>query len=99
MGSSGGIRVLQAGAIDIAVISRPLEDAERAQGVIGTEYARMPLVFATAAKMNLSNFTTSELVSIYAGERKTWPDGSPLRLVLLPEKNSDTVMSKASPPP
>ena len=98
LGSSGGMKALLAGAIDIAVISRPLKDAERSQGVIGMEYARTPFVFAAAAHTNVSAITTRELVSIYTGELKTWPDGRTLRLVLRPETDSDTDIVKSVSP-
>ena len=75
LGSSGGMKALLAGALDIAVISRQLKDAERSQGIVVTEYARTPFVFATATQANVSAISTHELVSIYKGERKTWPDG------------------------
>lgn len=98
LGSGGGIKAMLAGAIDLAVSSRPLKDAERTQGAIGTEYARTPFVFATAAQADVSAITTRELVSIYKGERKTWPDGRPLRLVLRPESDIDTDIVKSLSP-
>ena len=100
LGSGGGIRALQAGAIDLAVISRPLEDSERGPDVLATEYARTPLVFAVTVTVttNVSAITTPELVSIYAGKRKTWADGQPLRLVLRPDTESDTDIIKSVSP-
>ena len=85
LGSGGGIKALRAGAIDVAVISRPLKEKERGPDITAVEYARTPLVFAMAEPAVLLTLTVPELVSIYAGERKTWPNGRPLRLVLRPE--------------
>ena len=95
LGSGGGITALQAGALDIALTSRPLKAGERSPNFVATEYARTPLVFATARHANVAAITTPELVAIYAGERKTWPDGRLLRLVLRPdtESNTDTIKS------
>ena len=98
LGSGGGIKALQAGAIDLAVISRPLKDSERGPGILATEYARTPVVFAVAVTTNVSAITTPELVSIYAGERKTWADGQPLRLVLRPDDESDTEIVRSVSP-
>lgn len=98
LGSGGGIKALLAGAIDIAVVSRQLKDAERSQGIVATEYARTPFVFATATHTNVSAITTHELVSIYTGVLKTWPDGRTLRLVLRPETDSDTDIVKSVSP-
>ncbi|MEO5660131.1 MAG: substrate-binding domain-containing protein [Polaromonas sp.] len=98
LGSSGGINAMLASAIDLAVSSRPLKEAERGQGATATDYARTPVVFATAARFGTSAITTGELVGIYAGEVTTWPDGRTLRLVLRPESESDTDIVKSLSP-
>ena len=98
LGSSGGIKAVLAGAIDLAVISRPLKEAERGQGAVATDYARTPFVFATAAATKVSAITQRELLSIYSGDTKTWPDGRVLRLVLRPEGDSDTDLAKSLSP-
>lgn len=98
LGSTGGIQALLGGAIDLALISRPLKSTEGNQGAIGIEYARTPFVFATGAQTKVSAITTPELVSIFAGERTTWPDGRPLRLILRPENDSHTDIVKSMSP-
>ena len=98
LGSSGGIKALRAGALDLAVISRPLKDSERSPDAIAVEYARTPFVFATAVRTHVAPLTTPELVRIYSGELKTWPDGSALRLVLRSESESDTDTLKSLSP-
>jgi len=95
LGSGGGIKTVLAGSIDLAISGRPLKQAERAQGAQAIEYARTPLVFATARRNSVSAITTSELVKIYKGEIHTWPDGKTLRLVLRPEVESDTDIVKS----
>lgn len=95
LGSGGGIKALRAGAIDLAVIGRPLKDSELSPDINATEYARSPLVFATAPSMNIQAITTSELVSLYNGSRTIWPDGRIVRLVLRPEAESDTDIIKS----
>jgi phosphate transport system substrate-binding protein len=98
LGSGGGIKALQAGAIDLALVSRTLKDSERGAGVVATEYARTPFVFATAVRSNLTGITSAELIRIYRGERSAWPDGRPLRLVLRPRVDSDTDILKSLSP-
>jgi phosphate transport system substrate-binding protein len=98
LGSSGGIKAVLAGATDLAAVSRPLKEAERAQGAIATSYGRTPFVFATAIRMNISAISLSELLGIYSGEHQTWPDGRALRLVLRPESESDTDIAKSLSP-
>ena len=98
LGSAGGIKALRAGAIDVALPSRALNDAERSPDIIANEYARTPFVFAAAVRMGLPGITTAELVRIYRGEQTTWPDGRPLRLVLRPKMDSDTDVVKTLSP-
>jgi phosphate transport system substrate-binding protein len=95
LGSGGGIMALQASTLDIALTSRPLKPNERSQNFVAMEYGRTPLVFATASRTNVAAMTTPELVAIYAGERKTWPDGRALRLVLRPDTESNTETLKS----
>jgi len=98
LGSGGGIKALRAGVIDVALISRPLKETERGPDIMAVEYARTPLVFATAMPATVVALTMPDLVSIYVGERKTWPNGRPLRLVLRPESESDTDIIKSVSP-
>ena len=98
LGSGGGVMALRAGALDIALTCRPLTPNERSQDFIATEYARSPLVFATAERTNVAAITTAELVAIYAGEQKTWPNGQALRLVLRPDTESNTEILKSISP-
>ncbi|MHB1245539.1 MAG: substrate-binding domain-containing protein [Sulfuriferula sp.] len=94
LGSSGGIKAMRAGIIDLAISSRALKPAERTQGVLATEYARTPFVFVVSTHNNASAITTKELVNIYKGETRVWPDGKTLRLILRPEVESDTDIIK-----
>ncbi len=73
LGSGGGIKAVLAGAIDLAVIGRPLKQAEPGQGAIATDYARTPFVFATAAATKVSAITLRELPNIYSGDKVTGP--------------------------
>ena len=50
IGTSGGLRALQGGAVDVALVSRPLTAAERA-GVTVTPLARVLAAFATRARV------------------------------------------------
>jgi phosphate transport system substrate-binding protein len=98
LGSGGGIKAVLAGAIDLAAISRPLKEAERAEGAVATDYARTPFVFVTAGATKVSAITLRELAGIYSGYTKTWPDGRALRLLLRPADDSDTEFTKSLSP-
>jgi len=98
LGSGGGIQAVLAGAIDLAVTSRPLNAEERQRGAAESEYGRTPFVFAVAAKTAIVAITSQELAEIYAGTRVKWPDGSPIRIVLRSPSDIDTEMVKAISP-
>lgn len=98
MGSGGGIKAVLAGAIQIGVSSRPLNEAESKNGAMAVEYGRTPFVFATAASNKVTGITTQNLADFYAGRVDEWPDGSKLRLVLRPIGDSDSETIKAMSP-
>lgn len=98
LGSGGGIKAVLASALDIALSARPVSDDERKQGAASVEYARTPFIFVTSHKGKAWDLTLEQLVSIYAGETKTWPDGAPLRLILRPVGDVDTAYLKAMSP-
>jgi phosphate transport system substrate-binding protein len=84
LGSSGGIKALYAGALDIALSVRPLKDEERVQGGIPQLLARTPFVLATRRDTSVAGMSGGDLVRIYVGETTSWPDGMPIRLILRP---------------
>lgn len=92
LGSGGGIKAVLAGAIGLAVTSRPLNDGERRQGAAEIEYARTPFVFAVPVESRVAAITVRELADIYSGRMATWADGTPVRIVLRPESDIDTEM-------
>ena len=98
LGSGGGVKAVLAGAIDLAVVSRPLKEAELAQCAMATDYARTPFVFAVGLQTKAPSITTREVLGIYSGDLKTWPDGQALRLVLRSDAESDTAIIKSMSP-
>lgn len=89
LGTSGGLRALQAGVIDLAVAARGLTESERAAGLQEREYARTPLLFATGPDIGLRDLSSDEVARIYAGEMTEWPDGTPVRLIRRPPTEAD----------
>jgi len=96
LGSTGGIKAVINGALDIGISSRPLNDRE--QGAQAREFARTPFVFATAVNNPVAAVTIRELADIYGGKTPTWPDGRPIRLVLRPSTEFDTLLLKSLSP-
>jgi phosphate transport system substrate-binding protein len=98
LGSGGSIKAVVAGAIGLAVTSRPMNESERKLGAVEIEYARTPFVFALSTKSKVTAITSRELADIYAGRKVTWADGSPVRIVLRPASDIDTEMVKSISP-
>lgn len=98
LGSSGGIKAVAAGAIQLAVSSRELTDAERQQGLAAVEFGRTPFVFAVSTDNKVEDLTLPQLADIYSGKTAQWPDGSRVRLVLRPASDADSTMVKSMSP-
>ncbi len=91
LGSTGGIKALIRGDIDMALSSRPLRPTEKTADLRKIELAKTPFVFAVSTRMGINALSRRELAEIYGG-RPTWPDGSRIRLVLRPAWDSDTTI-------
>lgn len=98
LGSSGGIKAVADGAIQLAVSSRDLTDTERKQGLAAVEFGRTPFVFAVSTDNKVDSITLQELADIYASKREQWPDGSRIRLVLRPANEADSAMARRMSP-
>ncbi len=87
LGSSGGISAVNAGDIDLGVSGRELNDKERKLAVRQRALVDAPFVFAASLRTP-PDMTLAEILRIYRGEMTTWPDGSPIRLVLRPKSDA-----------
>lgn len=95
LGSSGGIKAVLSGSLDIGLSSRPLKEDERRHGAVETPFAVTPFVIAAHANSPVSDITLPWLADIYAGKVNTWPDGKPLRIVLRPKPESDNAVLRS----
>lgn len=89
LGTGGSVKAVLAGKLDIGVGGRPLNEKERSAGVRCTPYARVPFVFGVHRSVKETGMTLREIADIYSGRKTTWDDGSPIRLILRPEGESD----------
>ena len=98
LGSSGAIKALLAGAVDIAISSKPLGPEDSAKGARLRAYGKTPLALVAEAEVPVADLTTRQLEDVLAGRMTRWPQGTPLRLVLRPEGDSDTQILRAFSP-
>jgi phosphate transport system substrate-binding protein len=81
IGSTGAVRAVADGAIDLGLISRPLRPDELRLGLRVLPHARVPVVLAAHPEVGAQGFAREELVALYAGQRPRWPDGNPLHVL------------------
>lgn len=94
LGSSGGIKALLHGAIDLAISGRTLTAEESKDGALAVECARTPFVFVTNKNVNKADLTSRELEMIYNGQLQKWADGTRIRPILRPLGDTDTAIVK-----
>jgi len=98
LGSSGAIKALLAGALDLAMSSKPLSAEEAGRGARLRAYGRTPLAIVTEPGNPASDLTTQQLEEIYSGRVTQWQQGGPIRLVLRPQGDIDTQILRALSP-
>ncbi len=84
IGTTGGIQAVNEGKIDIGLSYRPLKPEERSAKIIEEPYGRTAFIFGVQDSNPAKGFTLAEIEEIYAGRRKTWSDGTPIRLIIRP---------------
>ena len=98
LGSSGALKAVAEGAIELAISGRPLKADEKGLGLVAMEYARTPFVFAVGPRAGVAGITSGEAVRIYRGELQSWPNGERVRLVLRPRADVDSSIIGAISP-
>jgi phosphate transport system substrate-binding protein len=98
LGSSGAIKALLAGAIDIAITSKPLKPEEIAQGGKLRYFGKTPLAIVTGKNVPQKTISTKELEDIYSGKTRKWPNGETIRVILRPNEDIDTTILKGLSP-
>ncbi|MGZ8463071.1 MAG: PstS family phosphate ABC transporter substrate-binding protein [Candidatus Deferrimicrobiaceae bacterium] len=90
LGSTGGIKAVAAGKLDLAVSVRRVKEEEKVPGLVEKPYAKSPFIFATSSSNPINGLSLSEIRDIYAGKKTTWPDGRMIFLVLRPAHDAFT---------
>ncbi|MBK7565362.1 putative Extracellular solute-binding protein, family 1 [Candidatus Propionivibrio aalborgensis] len=92
LGSTGSMRAVSNGKLDLAIAGRlptPEEQAGIGQMV---ELARTAFGFATSDGNRPNGVTADAVADIYAGRLVRWDDGQPIRLIMRPDRESDTIL-------
>jgi phosphate transport system substrate-binding protein len=98
LGSTGGIKAVASGKLDIAVSARRVKEEENVPGLAEKPYARSPYIFATSSSTPAKGLGLPEIEDIYAGRKTAWPDGRKIFLVLRPPADTFTEFLKSISP-
>jgi phosphate transport system substrate-binding protein len=98
LGSSGAIKALIAGALDIAVSSKLLKPEEAAKGLQLKEFGKTPLAIITEKNVKKSDISSGELEDIFNGKTVNWANGEQIRLILRPMEDIDTSIIQSLTP-
>jgi phosphate transport system substrate-binding protein len=90
LGSSGSIRAVISGVLDIAISGRPLKEKEAVKGVIAEELLVTPFGFYTSRPEPV-DIAATDVPQLYAhaGYACDWFGGEVMRIVLRPHSDSD----------
>lgn len=98
VGSSGAMKAVAAGAVDVGLSGRLPRPEESALGIVTVEYARTPFAFVAGPRVDVSGVSAAEVVRIFRGEMVHWPGGERVRLVVRPRGDVDTFLLRAISP-
>lgn len=90
LGSTGGLKALRAGQLQMALSNREVNAEERAAGLLGRRFASTPLAIVTHAGVPAIAMTRERLAQMLSGQDTRWPNGQAARLVLRPANDGDS---------
>jgi phosphate transport system substrate-binding protein len=98
VGTSGAIRAVSKGAIDVGIGGRPMTGDERGLGLTAVAFAKTPIVFAVRKDNPVKNLRTRDVIRMIGGQELKWPSGARIRPVLRPASDTETLVIKAVSP-
>jgi phosphate transport system substrate-binding protein len=101
LGSTGGLRALAAGTIQIAVVSIPSthpDNATNSDNSRSFPWVRTPFIFTGRGTASGAALTRDQVADIYAGRIVQWPGGEQIRLVIRTERDSETRLLRGMSP-
>lgn len=97
LGTAGGLQAMMERAIGLALAARRLTPEERARGM--TEAACVNTALVLASSLNApAALGRADLPRLYAEIRPTWPDGSPMKIVLPSRAGTEVAHLSAAVP-
>jgi ABC-type phosphate transport system substrate-binding protein len=92
--SKGGLAGLNDDRIQIAMVARKLAPAEKSADMEIVPYAKTCLVFAVSPTVisTVTNVTSEDLVHIFDGSKKLWPDQKPINVIFRPRGESSSAL-------
>lgn len=98
IGSTGAIKGVAAGDLDLGLSGRALKSAEEKLDLLFSAYAQTPLIIATHRDYPLKSISRQQLAAIYSGQQTQRDDGGPIRIILRPAYETDNdVLRSISP--
>lgn len=98
IGSTGAIKGVAAGTLDLGLSARPAKPEEQKLDLRLSRYALTPLVIATHSANPLRSISRQQLAAIYAGQLARWEGGGLIRIILRPAYETDNeVLRQVSP--
>lgn len=97
LGSSGGITAVRDGVLDLAVSSRELKPEEVEASLRSMHFATSPFGLVSSNPVP-GDIRSADIATFYASVASTWPDGSPVRVILRPRSESDSTLLGATFP-
>lgn len=98
IGTSGAVRAVRDGVVDVGLNSRPLRPAEREIGLVETPLVRVPVAVVAHRRVPTEGIEPEVLCAVVRGEDRRWEDGRPIVVLLRePGDSSNEVFSARLP--
>jgi len=91
LGTTGALRALADGHLDIAVAGRALKPEEQAKGLKVALVVRTPFVLVTSHRAP-NGLASADVVRAFADPDLAWADGTPIHVILRPRSESDVAL-------
>ena len=98
VGSTNGVALATAGAIQVGLVSRPLRDAEEGLGLTFLPYAKTAVIMGADPDTPDTTLTTADLLSFYRGTKLTWNSGREVTFLTREEGDSSISSLKQAMP-